>query len=419
MTWQPLAESVEQRLAAAGLPPLPRRLWAEIDEAALASNLATVRELTGPRVALNAVLKADAYGHGLVPVARVFAAAGADRLCVAGLDEALALRAAGIEAPVVVLFAIPPELVVQAAEARVEIVAAEETLLTRTLAAWRHAAPVGLELPIHLEVETGLARAGFGPPAVARVAGLVAATPGARLAGLWSHLARSEDAAATRLQVDAFEAAAAALRAAGLAVPPRHLDATGGLFSGHAPRYEGARVGLALYGILPHGLPLDAGGSRAASQLHPAMTLKARPLRLERLAAGTPVGYGGLWRAPRESLVATLPIGYGDGWPRSAAPHGQALVRGRRVPLVGSVAMDAVMADVTEVAGAQLDDEYVLIGRQGDDELSAVELARARNTIAYEVVTTVAQRVARVYHAGPVLQGLRTLNGEARAAAGQ
>ncbi len=411
-----MPESIDRRLAAAGLPPLPRHVWAEIDEAALAANLAAVRELAGPGVAVNAVIKADAYGHGLVPVARVFAGAGADRLCVASLDEALLLRAAGVAAPIVVLFAIPHALVATAAEARIEIVASEESTFLATLESWRAEAPAGAELLVHLEVETGLARAGLQPDAVARVAGLVATTRGVRLAGLWSHLARSEDVPATATQVQTFERAAAALRAGGLAVPPRHLDATGGLFSGHAPRYEGVRVGLALYGLMPGDLPLDEAGRRIAARLRPAMTLKARPLRLERLAAGTPVGYGGRWRAPRDSLVATLPIGYGDGWPWLSASRAEALVRGRRVSLVGTVAMDAVMVDVTDVAGAELDDEYVLLGRQGDDQISALDVARARNTIPYEVVTSVAHRVARVYHAGPVLQGLRTLNGEARAA---
>ncbi len=411
-----MPESIDRRLVEAGLPPLPRRLWAEIDEAVLASNLAAVRELAGPGVAVNAVIKADAYGHGLVPVGRVFAAAGADRLCVTSLDEALELRGAGIELPIVVLFAIPPELVARAAEARVDIVAAEEASISATLAEWRRHAPPGRQLAVHVEVETGLARAGLQPESVARVAGMVAATPGARLAGLWSHLARAENQAATAAQVARFEQAAEALRASGLAVPPRHIDATGGLFTGTAPSYDGVRVGLALYGLLPDKLPFSEAGALAAARLRPAMTLKARPLRIERLPAGSPVGYGGLWQAPRDSLVATLPVGYGDGWPRATAPMAQALVRGCRVPLVGSVAMDAVMADVTEVPDADLDDEYVLFGRQGDDRISAVDLARARNTIPYEVVTNVAYRVPRVYHAGPVLQGLRTLTGEARAA---
>jgi alanine racemase len=419
-----LTDSIDARLAAAGLPALPRRAWAEIDELALAGNLRAVRELAGPSVVTSAVVKANAYGHGLVPVGRVFAAAGADRLCVASLDEALTLRAASLDLPVLVLFAIPPAAVSVAARERIEIVAAEPETLRTTLDAWRRAASAeagseSRDLAVHLEIETGLERAGLSPAAAVDAARLISETPGARLAGLWTHLARSENADATTEQVALFERAAAGLRGAAIRVPPRHMDATGGLFTGHAPRYEGVRVGLALYGMLPEGLPFDEAGAAAARALGPAMSLKCRPLRVERVAAGTPVGYGALWHAPRDSVVATLPFGYGDGWARSSVPGAQALVRGRRVPLVGSVAMDVVMADVTDVAGVTLADEFVLLGRQGTEEISAHELARTRNTIPYEVITNVAHRVPRVYHAGPVLKGLRTLDGEAWVAPGR
>ncbi len=408
------AASIDERLAAAGLPPLPRRLWAEIDEAALVHNVGVVRGLAGPAVALNAVVKADAYGHGLVAAAHAFAAAGVDRLCVAGLDEAQVLRAAAVTIPILVLFAVPPELVMRAARADIEIVAADETLLAQTLTEWRARAAPGDTLAVHLEVETGLARAGLRPDAVGRAARQIADAPGAILRGLWSHLARSDDGPATAVQVDAFERATEAVRAAGVPIPPRHIDATGGLFTGHAPAYEGVRVGLALYGILPEGLSLAPDAAAPGRMLEPAMSLRCLPLRIERVARGTPVSYGALWHAPRASLIATLPFGYGDGLPRHAAEHAQALVRGRRVPLVGSVAMDAVMADVTDVPGVTLDDEFVLLGRQGDEQISALELARLRTTIPYEVVTSVAYRVPRVYHAGSVLKGLRTLETETR-----
>jgi alanine racemase len=412
------AASIDDRLAAAGLPPLPRRVWLEIDEGALANNLHAVRELAGPGTAVNAVVKADAYGHGLVPVGRVFEVAGADRLCVASLDEALILRGAGIRLPILVMFAIPAVEVARAARERVEVVAAEESTFVETLERWRHERRADAELVVHLEVETGLARAGLGPDAVGRVAARIAQTPGVRLAAIWSHLARADDAPATTAQVRVFESACAALRSAGLDVPPRHLDATGGLFSGHAPVYEGVRVGLALYGLLPDRLPISPAAQHLAEQLRPAMALKCRPLRVELMPAGTPVGYGAEWHAPRDSLIATLPVGYGDGWARALSPRAQALVRGRRVALVGSVAMDAVMADVTEIPGVTIDDEFVLLGTQGDAQIGASELAHIRTTIPYEVVTTMAHRVPRVYHAGSVLLGLRTLGGETRIALG-
>jgi alanine racemase len=407
--------SIDERLAGAGLPPLPRRVWAEIDVDALAGNVAAVRELIGSGVELSAVVKADAYGHGLIPVGRVFEEAGADRLCVAGIDEAMALRRAGIGLPILVLFPIPPADVARAASERLEIVASDASTTAATLAAWRESAlPAGAELMVHLEVETGLARGGFSPDAVADVARQIRAAPGARLAGIWSHLARSEDPAATDAQVAAFEAASEAVQDAGVELPPRHLCATGGLFAGRAPLYDGVRVGLGLYGLMPDRFPVGAGQRSAVTKLRPAMAVKCRPLRVQTFAPGTPISYGGLWTTRRESRIATLPIGYGDGWVRAYSPFAGALVRGIRAPLVGSIAMDAVMADVTDVGDVGLDDEFVLIGSQDGSEIVTNELARVRTTIPWEIVTNMAYRVPRVYHAGPVLMGLRTLAGEAR-----
>ena len=408
-------QSIDERLAAAGLPPLPRRVWAEIDESALAANLAAVRELIGPRVELNAVVKADAYGHGLVPVGRVFEQAGADRLCVASIDEATALRGAGITLPILILFPIAVGDVARAARSRFEIVAGDRPTTTASLEAWSNNRTASdPELLIQLEVETGLTRGGFKPEDVAPIAQRIANTPGARLAGLWSHLARSEDPTATDAQVAAFERATESLRGAGLEVPPRHLAATGGLFAGRVKYYEGVRIGLGLYGLMPDGFPVGAAQSAAVANLKPALALKCRPLRVETFPAGTPVSYGGLWKAPRESRIATLPIGYGDGWARAYSPLAGALVRGVNVPLVGSVAMDAVMADVTDAGDVGLEDEFVLIGAQGGSEIVTNELARVRTTIPWEIVTSMSYRLPRVYHAGPVLKGLRTIAGEAR-----
>ena len=365
---------------------------------------------------LAAVIKADGYGHGMEVVARTFAAAGAEMLCVASLDEAFRLRSVGIETPLLVLYSVPPESVVSAAAAGVELVAAEASVLRETLVAWRSSGPPsgGPELRLHLEVETGLARAGFRPAAVVDAARAIAATPATRLAGLWTHLASSHDPVVSGAQALRFAAAEAALVAAGLPVPPRHRAASGALFAASAPFDEMVRPGLALYGELPEGFPVAPDRAAAAAALRPAMTLKARPLRVERLEPGETVGYAGLWTAGRPSMVASLPVGYGDGWVRGYA-GAEALVRGRRVPLVGSVAMDAVAADVTEVPGVGLDDEFVLLGRQGEAVITAADLARLRNTIAWEVLAAMAYRLPRVYHSAAGLSGHRTLAGEALA----
>ncbi|CAN5769317.1 hypothetical protein BH24CHL6_BH24CHL6_14390 [soil metagenome] len=410
-----MTEQIEQRLAAAGLPPLPRLCWLEIDEGALAHNLRLVRALVGAQVELNAVVKADAYGHGIEAAARTFVRAGADRLCVASLDEALHLRSVGVQAAVLVLFASPPQHVALAARAGIELSLTDEATALATLSAWQKQAVAGPELLVHVEVETGLARAGLRPEGVVEVCRRSLQTPGVRLAGIWSHLASVDDQSFTDGQHREFELAVSALRGAGLAVPARHLAASGGLLSGRSPALEGVRPGLVLYGLEPAGLPSGGTAAALSDGLRPAMALKCRPLRIVEVDTGTTVGYGGRWRAERPSRIATLPVGYGDGWSRAYAPAAQALVRGQRVPLVGTVAMDAVMADVTDVSGVTPDDEFVLLGEQGDARISATELARIRNTISWEVITGMAQRLPRVYHSASVLRGVRTLGGEVRA----
>ncbi|MDP8904772.1 MAG: alanine racemase [Chloroflexota bacterium] len=376
-----------------------------------------MRRVVGDRVAVWAVVKADAYGHGAEQAARVFIDAGADGLCVATLDEALLLRRAGIGAPILVLFRAPTELVAEAAEAGLQLVIADEATVEEILRRWsevrRGALALG-ELRLHVEVESGLARAGIRPDGVAVVARAIADTPGVRLDGLWTHFASGEDSGPTAEQLAAFERAAAAIRDAGLPLPRRHVAASLALFAGTAPHYDGVRPGLSLYGLLPAGFVPAPHLVPLADDLRPAMTLKCRPLRIETLAPGTGVGYGSHWRAERTSRIATLPVGYGDGWARASWPGSSVLVRGRRVPLVGTVAMDAVMADVTDVAQAGLEDEFVLLGQQGDELITAAELARLRNTISWEIVTAMAYRLPRVYHAGSVLMGVRTLAGEHR-----
>ena len=376
-----------------------------------------MRTLAPAGARLGAVVKADGYGHGLEVAARTFVAAGADLLCVATLDEAVRVREAGIGAPVLVLFEVPPEAMALAAATGVELVASDPAGLERSLAAMTatRATPAGPPLAVHLEIETGLGRAGFPPVSAGVAAQRIAATPGVRLAGLWTHFASSHDEAATAAQLRRFGEAEAALAAAGVAAPSRHVAATGGLFRAELGEADLVRPGLALYGELPDGFPVAAAAQPVARALRPAMTLKARPLRVERLAAGEAVGYGGLWRAPRPSTVATLPVGYGDGWSRAYGGRSFALVRGRRVPLVGSVAMDAVIADVTEIPQPSTADEFVLLGAQGDERITATELARLRTTISWEVLASMAYRIARVYHAAAGLTGTRTLAGEQRA----
>ncbi len=405
--------SIEDRLARAGLPPLGRTAWIEIDTAALAANLAAIRRLAGPGVALLPVVKADAYGHGMVPVARTLEAAGADGLCVATLDEAIVLRDEQITAPILVLYPIPAGGVVEAARRGIGLAGGTATALDELLAT-ATAAGVADGLSIELEVETGLGRGGVLPGEAAAAARRILAS-GARLGGVWSHLQEAEVADLTAAQIARFEEALAVLAAAGVDVPRRHLAASAAILLGAVPRYDAVRPGLATYGLLPD--ELAAAGIEladlpaAARDLRPVLSLRARPVRVVDLPAGHGVSYGPTWRAARPSRIATLPLGYGDGWPRSLSNRAEALVRGTRVPVVGNVAMDATMIDVSGVPGrpVDIDDEVVLIGRDGDAEITAAEVARWRTTNSWEVVTAMSARLTRVYDAAAGLIGTRPL----------
>lgn len=407
--------SIEARLAAAGLPPLPRTAWLEIDLHALIANLAALRTMAGEGVPVHPVVKADAYGHGAVPVARALEEAGADGFCVAALDEAFALRAGGVRGPIRVLYPIPPALAREAAAAGVAVSAGDRGLLDELLASATAGRRTGSEviLRVELEVETGLGRGGFAPAALATAAHAVAASEAAEMAGLWTHLQAPEDAATTRGQLERFEAAARALRDAGLPLPARHLAASAGLFTGLAA-FDGVRPGLAIYGLLPDELDGAHLAALAPSAFRPVMSLRARPVRVIELPIGHGVGYGPTFTTARPSRIATLPLGYGDGYARSLSNRGEALVRGVRVPIVGNVAMDATMVDVTDVPGPTIShrDEFVLLGDQGDERITAAELARRRTTNTWEVVTQMAARLPRVYHAGPAAVGLRTLSAQ-------
>jgi alanine racemase len=232
---------------------------------------------------------------------------------------------------------------------------------------------------------------------------------------MWTHLQAAEDAERTNAQVRRFDAASAALEAAGVVLPPRHFAASGGLLTDGVLAFDGVRPGLAVYGLVPDEL-LDAAGrptGDGAGRLRPVMSLHARPVRVADLPDGWGISYGPSFTTTRPSRIATLPLGYGDGWPRSLSNRAWALVRGQRVPLVGNVAMDAVMADVTDVPGPAVTvaDEFVLLGSQGTEHIAAQDLAKERGTNSWEVVTNLAARVPRVYHAAALPRATRTLAG--------
>jgi alanine racemase len=409
---------LEAALEAAGLPPLPRPAWLAIDLDRLSGNVAAIRSALPAGVRLEPVLKADAYGHGAVGVASWLETCGIEGFSVATLDEAAELRRAGIGLPILVLFPIPPDLVREALRLDVALTAGDVALLARTLEAVGRGLPLeaggGPALTLHLEVETGLGRGGFDETELPSAVKAIEGTSRVRLGGIWSHLAAAGDRQRTSGQQARFERALGSLPAADGELAVRHFAGSGGVLAATVPPFDGVRIGLSTYGLVPDGLLPAAERVVAAGHLKAAMSLHARPVRVVELPARHGVSYGPSFETSRTSRIATLPIGYGDGWSRQLSNRSEALVRGVRVPLVGTVAMDAVMADVTDVPGApvNVDDEFVLLGEQEDDAITVLDLAQRRTTISYEVLTSMARRVARVYYRATVPVGLRTLTEE-------
>ncbi|HEX7496302.1 MAG TPA: alanine racemase [Candidatus Limnocylindrales bacterium] len=414
------------------LPPLPKMAWLDIDLDALVENVRLLTSLLPAGVRLEPVVKADAYGHGAVPVARALVRDGARSLSVATFDEALELRQAGIDVPILIVFPIPPELAPSARRHGMSVTAGDQVLLARTLAALADDVPPGQpaaatsdiaerqlvasgsgdsRLAIHLEVETGLGRGGVDPDLAPAAAAAIKASPHARLAGLWSHLQSAGNTDLTAGQDRRFGIAADLLEATGVTLPARHLAASGAVLAASVPPYDAARVGLAIYGLVPDGLEVAEGARAVAAALRPVMSLRARPIRVAWLEPGTGVSYGPSFTTARRSLIATLPLGYADGYPRSLSNRARVLVRGTRVPLVGTVAMDAVMVDVTDVPGhaVSVDDEFTLLGEQGGARIGALEVARWGNTISHEIVSAMSGRLPRVYYAAAEAVGLRTI----------
>jgi alanine racemase len=428
------SDSIEVRLAAAGLPPMPRLAWLEVDLDVLARNARTLRRLLPPATTLGAVVKADGYGHGLEMAARAAVAGGAGMLIVATLDEALVLRDAGLPDRILVIYPVPPTQLRTAVAAGLDLVVADDASVDAMAAFLRGAAVIGpsdavttddgrsmagvdgAAVRVHLGVDSGMGRGGVAPERTAEAAGrlLEAGLPG--LAGTWSHLASPEDPDAVAGQVARFETALALLAAAGIEPGIRHLDASGGVMAGVAPAYDLTRVGLACYGILPPEVAVPRALAAAADELRPAITLRARATILSPIAVGARVGYAGTWTAARPSIVATVALGYADGWVRAYAPGSWGIARGRRVPVIGRISSDSMALDVTDVAGFGMDDEIVLLGDDGA-AMTVHDLAALRGSISWEVLDGFSARLSRVYLRGGRPVGVRYADGRTRQAA--
>ena len=368
---------------------LPRSAWVEVDLAALAQNFRLLRaELPAPTRLLY-VVKDDAYGLGAVRASQVALANGADQLAVFTLGEAAELRDAGIRAPILLLGERLPdelpwvlELGLEACVGRVEI-AQQLAELGRQR---------GRAVPVHLKINTGMNRFGLPWRRATEWSRELAALQGLEYVGALSHFAQSDELekAFANTQRVRFEDCVATLRAAGVRPQLLHHCNSGGFLDLPDAHFDIVRVGLLAQGVFPSSV------CRRLPGLKPVMAVKARLTAIQELEPGDTVGYGMRWRAERPSRIGLLSLGYGDGFPR-VRNEGSALVRGRRVPIVGGITMDALMIDLTDVPAAEVGDETVLMGRQGDAEITAHDIAALKRSVSYDALTGWRTRLPRVY----------------------
>lgn len=347
--------------------------WAEVDLAAISANCDRILHHLPRGTELFAVVKANGYGHGVVPVAHAALEGGATRLAVATLEEAAQIRGLLDHEHILVMGGLLPTQASAIASSGCSVAVSGRELAEALAAS-------GRQVPVHLKIDTGMGRFGCPPEDAPRLAQLIDESHGTRLAGTWTHFASAEkDDAMTREQFERFLDAVSRFDVApGL----RHACNSAGALNHPDFALDAVRCGISIYGC-------EWPGTR------PALSLRAVITHVKSVEKGATVGYGSLWRAPGPARVATVAIGYADGVHRARANRGHVLVRGRRAPLIGMVSMDAITLDVTDVPGVRPGDVATLIGRDDDQVITAEEVAEWSGTISYEVLTSLGSRVER------------------------
>jgi alanine racemase len=369
---------------------LARPAWITVRLGAIAANVGQIRRRTGAQTAIMAIVKAHAYGHGATPVAKTALAAGARMLGVTCLDEALELREAGITADILMLGYAPGWQASTIVANDIIVTAYDADLLEPLSAA---ALALGRPARVHLKVDTGMSR--FGPlvAGLRNLAGRAMDMPGVRVEGVFTHLATadSDDEAYARDQLARFRAALRMLEEMDCRPHWHHAANSAAILRLPESHFNLVRPGAALYGLDP------SVATPCPPAFQPALSLQCLVAQVKTVPTGTAVSYGATWVAERPTRLAVLQAGYADGIRRTPKAWGSALIRGRRVPLVGAICMDLCMADVTEVPGVEAGDVAVMLGRQGDEEITVGEMACRLGTIGYEVLCGLASRVPRVY----------------------
>jgi alanine racemase len=379
-------------------------VWAEIDLEAIAHNVRELRRITDPGADLMAVVKANAYGHGVIDVTRKALENGADSLGVARIEEGIELRKAGFNESVLIFGYTPPAL----AHKLIGFDLTQTVWSFNTAQALSHVAvSSNKQIKIHLKIDTGMGRLGLLPDCrrppgteqnlmgnAIREAESISSLAGLKLEGVYTHFATadSSDKSYAGKQFEIFLDFLNELRRVGMNPPLCHAANSAAIIDMPETHLDLVRAGIAIYGLYPSH---EVNKRRIA--LKPAMTLKSKVVHLKKVLPGFNVSYGCTYQTPKSTTIASIPVGYADGFNRLLSSRGHMLVRGRRAPIVGRVCMDQTMLDVGHIPDVDLEDEVVIFGRQGYESISVDEIAATLNTINYEIVSALTARVPRIY----------------------
>lgn len=367
----------------------PTRVQVDLD--AIGHNLQAIAGHVG--VPVMPIVKANAYGHGLVPVARHLERQGVGQLGVAFVEEGVALRQSGIRVPILVLGGIFGPQVAQFLEHDLEVTVSSLDKLRQVEAA---AQAMDRKAVVHLKIDTGMERIGVHSESAGPLIEAAVASPWCTVKGVYSHLACSDDPQSpmTRLQLERFREACAHFERIGAPMPIRHLANSGGVLHFPETWLDMVRPGIVLYGVSP------GDAARIPFEVRPALSLVSQVVYFKVVKAGHTVSYGATWTAPHDTRVVTVPIGYGDGYSRGLSSRGEVLVRGQRHPIVGRVCMDQFMVDLGPDGTAYNEDEVVLIGHQGGEVIRCEDVARWAGMIPYEILVGLNERIPREYRGG-------------------
>ncbi len=377
--------------------------WVEIDLDAIAHNCREIKKWIGEKTELAAVIKGNAYGQGIIMVAKTALESGATRLAAARVDEGVVVRKAGIEAPIFVMGYVPAE----------EMETVVRWRITPPIMHWHTAKAISeissaqrVVTPVHVKVDTGMGRFGLLPDEVVDFVKRLVELPGIRLEGLYTQFAVADevDKTYTYQQWDVYKKVLKGLEEAGIHIPIRHVCNSAATLNFPEMHLDMVRCGIAIYGHYPSPV------TNHSIALRPAMTLKSRVGRIRTLPPGSSISYGCTYTTTRPTTVALVPIGFGDGLSRQLSNKGSVLIRGKRAPIVGQVCMDQCIVDVSGIPDVQQDDDVVLFGRQDEAEITAEEIASLMDSINYVVLVAISARVPRVYLKGGRVIEVQTLS---------